>query len=63
MDSPDMTRISAQIVIGAAITPTRAPSTTLASSIECQDLPKSKEISKYKEKKKKKKNLEMHDII
>jgi hypothetical protein len=38
MDSPDMTRISAQIAIGAAITPTRAPSTTLASSIECQDL-------------------------
>jgi hypothetical protein len=32
MDSPDMTRISAQIAIGAAITPTRGPSTTLASS-------------------------------
>jgi hypothetical protein len=65
MDSPDMTRISAQIVIGAAITPTRAPSTTLASSIQCQDLSPtviwSTQIKRNFQIQRK--NLEMLDII
>ncbi len=60
-----MTRISAQIVIGAAITPTRAPSTTLASSIECQDLSPtviwSTQIKRNFQIQRK--NLEMLDII
>lgn len=60
-----MTRISAQIAIGAAITPTRAPTTRLALSIECQDLSSamiwSTKINKNSKIQRKK--LEMLDII